>query len=220
MLLPFDDEPLGNGDVLLLEPPSAPAVGQCASALERKRRAVWNNRRRNRHVARVARAIAKPSAAKLTAAGIPEDFGDYITGGLLWIVVLVESLEHARALQPRLPGFFFDDPAGGKPGTSFPASLLTLMQAASLDSFEPGVLVNAMGGRWICDLPNFPTARFHRSKLVVDLIDEEDEAARRDTESRKQAYMNENYRVFAPSRASTWKHLGRRLGLHCLPSPL
>jgi len=83
------------------------------TALERKRQLYFNNDSRNQLIADAAKALAAGDANTLHKLGILATANDPLPAGP--VVILVESVEHAKALQARLPGWQLDHalPADG-----------------------------------------------------------------------------------------------------------
>jgi hypothetical protein len=134
--------------------------------LERKRRAVWHNERRNAVVAGVAEALATGDAEDLGRHGLAFDEPAAVVevdkrGPRMTIVV--ESPEHGRELARRLPGWSLLDAT--RPSTSgfledkdavpeLPRrSIVTLLGARRLDQLEADILVRGDGSSWPSSRP-------------------------------------------------------------------
>jgi hypothetical protein len=170
-------QPKENVRVLLVGLPRGKSVA--ASALERKRRAYWDNKVRNQRIAGIARAFSvgdqKALRKLLGAAGrrMP-------TAGLRMapmapmapmaqmarVAVLVESTEHGRHLLGLLPGAVMVDAAPKKQPESTPPPLqqaaapvpviVTTTAAARGEAPVVDVLVRASGGDSRLNVRGFP----------------------------------------------------------------
>ena len=120
----------------------------------------------------------------------------------------METPEHGRLLQEKLPGWHLvhggcprvDQQHG--PALSLAASyrtIVTLVAAAHQVTFAPNVLIVAMGGGWIFDLPS-PVADELQGLVVVEVADDFDALAQTATCHRLRAYAARGWQVEAPGK--------------------
>ena len=152
----------------------------------------------------MALAIVNPNEVELQGhqlflGGLPAVFG-----GLTWLAVLVESVVHAEALAPLLPGFMIQalaPPYHNSTQLQFPLrSITTLVAAAQSGGFEPTVVINAMGGPWIPRFERLPPAEREEQLVVIDFEDEFCESAASDSKQRAQRYVQMGYHVTSHRR--------------------
>jgi hypothetical protein len=178
--------------VIFAQVPEIAIPGQVVG-LERKRRAVWHNERRNAVVAGVANALATGDAEALGRHGLACNgpaVAEADPGGP-HVVILVESPEHGRELARRLPGWSLLDAT--RPSTSVfledkdkapdlpRRSIVTMLGARRLDRLEVDILVRGDGSPWPLELAGFPPRAGHgrASRVLVVDLDDGDGAARR-----------------------------------------
>jgi hypothetical protein len=189
------------------------AIPGSVVGLERKRRAVWRNERRNAVVAGVAAALATGDAQALGRYGLACDelILDEADGGGLRVAIVVESPEHGRELARRLPDWSLVDAT--RPPTSgllancdndedLPRkSILTMLGARRLDQLEVDVLVRGEGSPWPLELAWFPPRAGHAGAarvLLVDFDDGDDAARRRLVDYEGRGWTVEGVRPRAP----------------------
>ena len=98
------------------------------------------------------------------------------------VVVLVESPEHGRALNPLLPAWTLmtapdaSDELPESLGADLPQSktIITLRAVDRLRVFNPHVLIVGSGGEVLADLNNYSSATPDEPSLIVDLVDRRD----------------------------------------------
>jgi hypothetical protein len=170
-----------------------------------KRQSTWHNEGRNAAIARLAGAFANGNMATLWEYGLFLDGEDHLRQeDRRRVVVLVESPEHARVLQPLLPGWPVlcadathpgDDRKSDSTGSGraeIPErAILTWVYARAIGRLEADVVLRADGTPWPLDLPLASCRPEHdteRPVLLVDLADHQDETARAATRARRRAY--------------------------------
>jgi len=182
-------------------PISAPAI-----ALERKR-SLWQDGQRNDIVSRAAHAIAVADRSQIRDLGMPDDLRLPAPPGSL-TVVLVESVLHGRELLRRLPSWEFHHRShAASHGAPRPSQLgasrraiVSLTAACEDEGSAPDILINAMGGDWIFDIPAYP----QRGGIVIDFADDGDDQAAAATRARMRAYLARGWRVDAPAGWNAW----------------
>jgi hypothetical protein len=176
-----------------------------ATALDRRRRAVWRNGRRNGLVARLAGDLALRPAAALAGLGVtpPDGLGGRADG--LRVAVLVESREHGRVLLQRLPGWRLlhagpekdgaTPDAGPEAGASV-GTVVTLAHAA-VQGVAADVLLNAAGTAAPLIVTGFPPPDLDggQGAVLVDVADAFDAAARHDVHLRIAEYERHGWKV-------------------------
>ena len=195
--------------VVMALPPWSPPVAP-GDALARKR-ALWNDAARNRFVADAAVAIAARNEVELSRLGLFGAAEVMGTNTAPRVAVLAESPEHGRILRRLLPGWALV--IAGDPDTALPAkAVVTLVAAAEKLSVDADVLVRADGGPGPLDLRSFPPGRVFPGSavLVLDLNDDFDSGARRNTGGRVEWYDGRGWPV--SGRPSWTRAPGRRGG--------
>ena len=198
-----------------------PYMGKILSdgALDRKRKAIWHNTPRNRMVAEIAAALAadKQEALWKHGIGLENDQIDLGAGTLARVAVPVEGPEHGRNLQKLLPGWPLltaIPPAqgGGNEANNSSTlmlpdqSIVTLVYAGRMKQLDPNVLIVASADDWTREIMSFPprfkqpTAPLPREVLVIDLVDDYDDTAIRNTQQRLDAYRCRGWRLTGPRR--------------------
>ena len=167
--------------VVLPVPPGRVPGG--LSALERKRALLWNNPARNAKIAAVARAIAGRDPIALDRLGFPpaivENLGG--EGAAPRIAVLVESTEHARQLQLRLPAWPVMDAIlrtrSARVGLIHPAKESTMCRLVTLtravrDGVLADIVIRATGRDGPIDSKALFAEHGHEQPaILVDLVD-------------------------------------------------
>lgn len=190
--------------VLMVHAPWSPAPGDC-SALERKRIGYWHNAARNQVIATVATAFSNKDAEVLWQHGLLLDEEDdrlLESAQALRVLIVVESLEHGRALHEQLAGWRLAVDDAQNSARQGPAALdrtiLTMVQADRLNLLDSDLVVWAIGGRSYLDCRGFPprTAPGVRREIVlVDFADDFDEAAVAETATRRDAYRARGWQL-------------------------
>lgn len=146
-------------------PPLAPPAAESAvpAALDRKRITIWQNEARNGLIAEIAEASAERRIEPLWENGLLLDDAEFPIAepGPGWVAVLVESLEHARALSSLLPDWAVlagtPDAAIGDLGMEGQyRSIITVVRAYPIVPFAPDVLIVALGGDWPFRIEGYP----------------------------------------------------------------
>jgi hypothetical protein len=176
-----------------------------ATGGEWKRR-LWNCDRRNEAIAEIAIAVRDGDQQTLDRHRLLCPGENYLPahGSPVWVMVLAESLAHARRLQQSLATFTVF-----AQGTTLRATNATLgssgdivtMLAARNGSFAPAVIINAVGGPWIPDIQTLTRPNQGYRPLVIDLSDEFDQRALTHTERRILRYRLGGHRVICPGRS-------------------
>jgi hypothetical protein len=172
-----------------------------ATPLERKRRAVWQNSRRNAAIAKIARAMADGQVEDVWPYGLLLNPGALEAraraGGR--VAILVESPEHGRALARLLHNWSLLERVPPRPLTLAgadddpelpPRSIVTLARAAQLNELDVEVLIRADGNPWPLALRGFPPQAGPEARrvFVIDFADAADELAREYSRRRQAAY--------------------------------
>ena len=176
--------------------------------LERKRRGLWNNARRNALVGRVARAVAARELHKLVHLGVTVagDVGPWLHQlHRPRVFVLVESLEHARELQKNLTDWAVLSARPAEGGEERQAAvavhprsgIVTLTYMAS-HRIAADVLVVADGVNALASCRGFPPpagACVNGRVMLVDFQDNFDEQSVRDSRRRFREYAARGWTV-------------------------
>ncbi len=187
-------------------------VGQGRTPLERKRRAIWANRERNRWVAGLARGLAAAPRKTLRGLGLSPRTVHLPVRTRQRVVVLAETAEHARNLEDHLPLW---DALDAAPVTSPeagwaaapdeaepppPGRIATLVYAARY-GIGCDVLVRATAGTGPLDWASIRAVGFRvgtRPALVVDVADQAGERESTDAEVRRREYFQHGLQLLRP----------------------
>jgi hypothetical protein len=198
----------------------APRVRGRQTPAEIKRSQIWNNERRNRAIADIATGFADSRMELLWQHSLllgepalddqrhPRDI----------VVILVDSVEHARQLGRRLPEWpilmSLPEDRRGELGLSIPVSrmfglpsrsIMTVLEAERAASFAPDVLIYAMGGFE----PVLPRAfkvsgrTASGQRLIIDLDDAGDRRIRRESGCRLDGWRRAGFQL------RDWRHASR-----------
>ncbi len=197
--------------VTVCDGPSVPLINS-QGPLDRKRRAYWHNGPRNRIVAQIATAFAEADQTALWQHGIGLDEGEELPAGRrARVAVLVESPEHGEAVGQMLPGWSLLTAVPNRQATAAVGvlpdrSIVTLAYANKLKQFDPEVLLVTTAEDWIVQVPGFPP-RIRQTPapeaMVIDMGDDFDKTATRNTRRRLSAYRCRGWRLRAPRRWTT-----------------
>jgi hypothetical protein len=159
--------------------------------------AYWHNTPRNRQVVAIAQAAATNDRRALLRAGFrPEDLlAMRDPPGA--VVVLVESLEHARVIQGLLPDWAMVSPVGEDPGVAMMPAVVTTAYAAT-HGVPADVIISAVGTEWPVRIRGFPGRRGRTAPpemLLIDFVDAFDPRAARDAERRVADYRHRSMTV-------------------------
>lgn len=186
--------------VFMVAAPLIPAVGKL-SPLERKRAAIWHNDQRNDVVTNLALAIANQDVE--TFQPRREFLNEHVD--LLnqypnpGIAILVESIEHARELQQRLPEWTLNTAIPDQDGTldSGTCHRSIVTQAFASHGIHTDVLIRATGTSSPLMVRGFPSVGQRRAIVLFDLADDFDSQAIRDTRERISDYQSRGWIVNA-----------------------
>jgi len=179
------------------------------TALERKRQ-LWHDDARNRAVATVARALASRNKNALRHCGLNDTSKDKLPDGP--VVVLVESVEHGRALLAHLPGWRLDHALPDEDSQSndkhygqVPEGTIVTAVRAAKDVLKAGIVIRATGGGWPLTLPGFPPPRDEhpRGVLLVDFADTDDIQAAKDSQRRLADYQRRGWYVMDAEKSKS-----------------
>lgn len=188
--------------VLLVAAPSVPPTG--AKHGSQRRRQIWENRPRNRLVARLALALRDGDVDGLRACGLAvsaEDLG----ADPRRVTVLVEGTAHARELRSLLGGWPVRDLVprerrdlhsllAATASTESGNSVVTLLHA-TLVGMEADIVVRATGGsgEWLAQ--GSPAEPPGRVPLIIDIADTCDDQPHTDTHHRISDYRRRGWIV-------------------------
>jgi len=200
--------------VLVCDSPHLPAIAS-EGPLDRKRRTLWHNAPRNRMVADIAAALTTGDREALWQHGLDLDGTPINLVSPARVTVLVESAEHGRELHMLLPGWTLltamppaltGESATGNLVTSVlhDRSIVTLAYASKMVQLDPNVFIVTSAEDWTREIAGFP-ARYKQptappEALVIDLADDYDDTAIRNTRQRLQAYLLRGWQTRAPRR--------------------
>lgn len=173
--------------VLWLPTPDAPKIGKDVPALTFKRKAYWRNRNRNDYIAAVARAFLNRDAGKLAEYGVPFRGHKPVLRNApdTKVAVLVASVEQAREVANRLPGWKVVDAVV----TETLGTIIT-ETVAGKDGLAADVVIRAGGSMGVVCFKGFPPAldKDKRDAILVDFTDGFDERAAQDAKRRRREY--------------------------------
>lgn len=164
----------------------------------RQRERLWFQAARNKVIVQVAEGFAQRDPGKLWEADILTSLPDPFTG---WhfgphVVIVTQSVEHARLLSKKLPGWQLLDSLPQPPKQTQNLewsqwlvpnrSIVTAVRAAQYKSFNADVVIMAAGGPY----PQLPRglARSNGKILLVDFADGGDRSCDEDTNRRREVY--------------------------------
>ena len=172
-----------------------------------KRQSIWRNDERNEAIARIATALANRDMAALWELGVFLD--DQPVGRLPdepRVVVLVESLEHARSLSHKLPGWAIGraDEAGRPRATAKSSrgddgsriGIMTWLHAQDQGRIIADAVIRADAAPWAFEWAlGLPSTRGEEawSVMLVDLADHQDRTAREATRARCLDYQRRGW---------------------------
>jgi hypothetical protein len=191
-------------EVHFATPPSTPGAA-IQEPLERKRQTIWHNAARNRAIADIATAFANRDLEALWPHGLlleaPKTWFRRYPRNHPKVVILVESLEHARELGSLLPDWSIrsaDLPWWDRM-TNEDVNHRAIVTAvcAHADGVCADVLIRADGtdARWDpkCGPHTQPDAEAPRATIIVDLREDFDETAKTHTRARIREYGNRGW---------------------------
>ena len=209
--------------VIGIGPSSYPSTTDL-TPLERKRENIWHNLQRNQHIAEVARAFAANDHQALRTLGIwwgeVEDLLDR-ANTVPSVAVLVEVLQHGRALRRLLPHWRLLGAADGSTkitNQDLPAladektnrAIVTLVRAhRARVAADVVIRADGTGSTWGDDY--LPNSCFNGGMMiVVDVRDDFDEQATRDTQYRWREYAERGWETgpmaIGPGPTSPYPH--------------
>jgi hypothetical protein len=170
--------------------------------LERKRRTIWKNEKRNRAITRLAQAIHAGDRRTLGSYGHPEIAGELGDGQQHRVAVLAESTEHARQLAPVLgwpilharPGSAASKRVGAD-NNNVPGGVIVTVTHAHTHGIDADVLIRATGGAGPLEVKIHPKERDtpQPGLVVIDVVDTLDGQARIDTYRRAEDYCRKGW---------------------------
>ncbi len=173
--------------------------------LEWKRHGIWRNDERNDAVAAIARGLVEGDEAKLWEHGLFFETASTARppDRARTVAILVESLEHARALQQRLPGWRIasdrSDDSSHETGAADDVhrAVVTTLRMKGILRLNVDVLIRADGTPWTLHLPAIDhVLRDHAAGLkIVDMRDQFDQTASLATEERLAAYQDKSWPI-------------------------
>ncbi len=193
---------------VFVTPPGGPAPCR-PDALQRKREAIWHSEKRNQLIGEFAQALADSHHDALMQMGLV-DITDYHFARLQSpsVAILVESVEHARALARLLPGWSVVSACPTASGIGEPAQsphcIVTLQAARHYQILYVDAIIIATGVA-ASALPTLvPGSPFQLEVLVIDLADDYDHTAREHACDRADDYTRRGWIVeHSPKRHST-----------------
>jgi hypothetical protein len=186
--------------------------------LEWKRHAIWQNSDRNEAIAEIAQALVAGDLVALGEHGIfPHADGEAILEEHpRRVAILVESLEHAKAMVARLPGWRVvtgqSDSSSIRPEVTVDPSdhtepmshlcqdqtIITLVGASKFPMSSLDILIRADGLTWplgVLGLLDRARGGKQRQLLLIDLRDDFDEVAAEATRCRIADYRRRSWEV-------------------------
>lgn len=176
------------------------------TAYQEKVALYWDNPRRNRRVAQVAKWLATGKAGTIRALGGDADLTTTMTEAAgAGVNILVESLRHARALAALLPGWavWSADDLFAVPRPAPGCGLILTELGAAERVMSNGVLVRGTGTRWPLDGLDWPRADAEYGHAVlIDFTDGYHPAAARHAIARMESYVAAGMTVMAKNAAA------------------
>jgi len=175
------------------------SVDEGLSAREWKRNAYFVNEKRNDFVAAVVRAVANGKASRLKKHGVPQSLIEEACGRRpAKTVVLVESTEHGREINERLPDSVLRSLCEDRSEQEQEAQQVEIMTVsyANRNGVRADVLIVASGDVGSLTMQGFPPRRDYRvqSVLVIDFDDASDVMARAESERRHKECLERGWR--------------------------
>ncbi|OAI45546.1 hypothetical protein AYO44_12845 [Planctomycetaceae bacterium SCGC AG-212-F19] len=199
----------GTAQVRVMFLPVPPVeIDRSCDALQRKRKGIWHNQTRNRLIAAVATAFAKRDKKLLARFDVPADLSiaPAELHGVCHVILFVESTEHGRALQRRLPDSHLlhraADPDGQNEAGDGNINIVTTSFAQEHKIYAD-VIIRATGERGGVAF-NGSTAYLdptvERDALLIDFDDDYDAHAASDTEDRRDQYQRWGWSIIQEQR--------------------
>ena len=187
--------PVGVSVVMAVPPWSPPVTAPGALA---RKRVVWADAARNRFIANAAVAVAARDEGVLCRLGLVGVLDKLAAAVAPRVAILVESPEHGRLLRRLMPRWPLV--TTGMPDMPMPANaIVTLSAATGMKTFAANVLVRADGGAGPLGVSGFPPPTTTGSTtMVIDLADDFDAEARRNTAARVEWYGGRGWSVSGP----------------------
>ena len=166
-----------------------------------KRIRVWHASKRNQLIACVAQGFDTRDIEALWDVGLllAEETFPAALQSPCWTTLLVESLEHARALQRLLPAWPIRSVNANQPRQPVrqlgQGCIMTLVAADRMSPFRPKVLINAMGGSWTPQDVIHLTPHACQPVTLIDFDDDHDSREQEATRQRRLAYRCHGWSV-------------------------
>lgn len=199
-LLDISELPAGDPVYVAVVPTVGQRAKQSLRGLERKRRNITRNPRRNRQVARLASRIRNYDATSVRIAGIDDlhqIFPQPADPNRLRVAIVVESLHHASQLQRYLPTWSIvaDLTSVGPFGIQQDSAIVPLPIACAVGlTTEVLVYAAGTGERWV-DRCEGQMSLSGCMQLVVDFADDFDRIAEAEIFNRVDDYRSRHWIV-------------------------
>ena len=172
---------------------------QFANPFEAKNALYWQNRRRNRRIAEVARQLLLKTKRSIRSIGIDdEEVVQFIQkAAKTGVTILVETPVHARELAMELPGWAIS--IAGELTVAKPKAgcgILTTELAAYETVIRAGILIRATGTRWPLADINWPWINDVAHGILIDFRDQYHPSAKTDAASRVEYYRENGICVY------------------------
>lgn len=196
---------------VLFVPFRGPKLPDKMKPLKRKRKAIWDNVRRNTLVVEVAERVARKPRKLLREYGTDPKAVCWADRVRQRVAILVEGIEHAERLRRMLPAWEMrdaipidrePDDVEEDPNEPPPRGVIVTLVSVARYGLKCDVLVRATGGTGRLDWNCITGAggKNTRPVLVVDVLDLSDERSRAESLVREQEYREQGLRVLERER--------------------
>lgn len=161
--------------------------------LERKRQ-LWRCHARNRLIAAISKALATNDRSVLSRYGLDR----LLRQPPRSLVIVVESVEHARALAELLPDWRVMHALPGAQDETAPCQgVIGTLARIAQSQVIADVLIRATGGGWPLNVKGFPPTQqeYPDGVLLVDIEDRHEAQAAKDSQRRRNDYRRRGWTI-------------------------
>lgn len=188
--------PLAQVGVAIVSGPVLTSLPSPETPLERKRQ-LWRCHARNRLIAAVSKALASNDRSVLSRYRLDH----LVRRSPKSTVVVVESVEHARALAELLPGWRVMHALPGAQDDTAPCEgVIATIARIAQSRVHADVLIRATGGGWPLNVKGFPPTQqeYPDGVLLVDIEDRHEAQATKDGLRRRNDYRRRGWTLRPP----------------------
>ena len=178
--------------VVMLKTHGGNTCKRFADSLETKRNLYWNNSRRNRRIAEVAKQLALGKRKAILSVGVDDatTLSKLICAAKAGVVILVETVPHARELSHLLPNWTVS--TANHYVTTNPklgSGAIVTELAATESALTAGILIRATGTQHPLHLNDWPWLRAVEHGILIDFMDEYHSLAMQYSQARCESYQ-------------------------------